>query len=149
MQTEPVKRQFAKRVALMAVVLFVVGGPITFFFYRQRSNHTRPPVEEKLAVVRLEPFVLNLNDPGDHTYLRLGLDLAVASAAEPQKTEAKTSPSLIRDTVLDVLMSATSKDLESADQKRQLKQTILQTLNSRCPELKVREVYFTEFLIQR
>lgn len=93
--------------------------------------------------------MLNLSDPDQRAYLRIGLDLAVASSPEPKKTDAKTSSSLIRDTVLDVLMSATSKELESADQKRRLKQTILQTLNERSPELKVREVYFTEFLVQR
>ena len=147
-QSATLKRR--KRLALTGVALLLsAAGVVSLFLVRHRSTRSHATAPEKLSVVHLEPFVLNLSDPDEHTYLRLGLDLAVASPPEPKKTDARTSASLIRDTVLDVLMSATSKDLESADQKRQLKQTILQQLNARSPELKVREVYFTEFLVQR
>jgi len=56
---------------------------------------------------------------------------------------------VIRDTVLEVLTAHKSDGLSTPDGKKVLKEVVLQRLQARAPELNAREVYFTEFLIQK
>jgi flagellar FliL protein len=56
---------------------------------------------------------------------------------------------LVRDTILSILTATKPDDVMTAEGKKQLKQRLLDALQERAPELEVREVYFTEFLMQR
>ena len=55
----------------------------------------------------------------------------------------------LRDSIVGVLASSKPGDLLTAEGKAKLKEDLLHALQSRNPQLGVREVYFTEFLIQR
>ena len=98
------------------------------------------------GTLHLETFVLNLSDPGQRSYLRVGIDLGLSRPLG--KAEA---PPLgpVRDTIIGVLGQAKAEDLITAEGKAKLKQDLLRALQNRVPELGVVEVYFTEFLIQR
>jgi flagellar basal body-associated protein FliL len=100
------------------------------------------------AVLHLEPFVLNLADPGQKAYLRIGVDVGVDHAPATSEASAATV-SLLRDTMIDVLSRGDPDELLSSDGKTKLKNNLVQALQQRAPGLEVREVYFTEFLIQR
>jgi len=105
------------------------------------------PVEVKF-VLHLETFTVNMNDPEQKTYLRIGIDLGLGVAPKGEgKAAAPTA--LVRDTILNVLMAAKPDEVTNSDGKKQLKQRLLDALQERAPELQVREVYFNEFLMQR
>ena len=55
----------------------------------------------------------------------------------------------IRDSILTVLAQCTSDQLLTPEGKAKLKADLLNALNRDVPELRAREVYFTEFLVQR
>jgi flagellar FliL protein len=101
-----------------------------------------------LATVHLEDFVVNLAD--GHSYLRIGIDLGTESETTKAKNDLPpaTVP-VIRDSVITLLSTLTSDDLLTPDGKAKLKQNLLKVLNDRLPELKVREIYFNEFMVQR
>jgi flagellar FliL protein len=92
----------------------------------------------------LETFVVNLGG-GDRAYLRVGIALAL-SHVPARKEEMPVA--LIRDTILSTLSTARAQQLAQADGKEKLKAEILQALKDRAPQLGVRDVYFTEFLVQ-
>lgn len=98
------------------------------------------------GTLHLDTFVLNLSDPGQRSYLRVGIDLGLNRALG--RNEA---PPLgpVRDTIIGVLGQAKADDLVTAEGKTRLKQDLLHALQNRVPELGVMEIYFTEFLIQR
>ncbi|HEY1799367.1 MAG TPA: flagellar basal body-associated FliL family protein [Terriglobales bacterium] len=100
------------------------------------------------SVLHLEPFVLNLADPGQKAYLRIGVDVGLDHVPASGEKSAATV-SLLRDTMIDVLSRADPDELLSREGKAQLKSSLVQALQLRAPGLEVREVYFTEFLIQR
>lgn len=98
------------------------------------------------ATLHLETFVLNLGDPEQRSYLRVGIDLGL-SREIPRGQNAPIGE--VRDTILGVLGQSRIDDLLTAKGKLKLKEDLLQALQSRIPKLGVEEVYFTEFLIQR
>lgn len=133
-------------VTLLSVVALATGG---YLFMRKRGvkpQQSQQPVS--MRVLHLESFVLNLDDPEQKTYLRIGIDLGIEEAAgyAKEKAEAPTAP--VRDAILSVLSEAKASELSTAAGKAKLKKDIQQCLNDRLPALRVREVYFTDFLIQ-
>ncbi len=114
------------------------------------GTHTATPSAsgEEETTLHLETFVLNLGDPEQHAYLRVGIDLTLNRESGPEATSVR-SIALIRDTILGVLTTAQPDEILTSDGKTKLKGALLQALSNRAPELGVREVYFTEFLVQR
>ena len=98
------------------------------------------------STLHLESFVLNLADPGQRSYLRVGIDLGLG---RPLSKEEAAPIGPVRDTILTVLGQAQTDDLVTAKGKAKLKEDLLRALQQRVPGLGVEEVYFTEFLIQR
>ena len=154
-QTDTPKKSSAKLFLIIGVAVLVLAGGGGFFFLKRakaakpRTEEAAPPPPTEIkTILHLETFTVNMDDPDQKTYLRIGIDLGLASAA---KGEAKgPSPTaLVRDTILTVLMAAKPAEVTTAEGKNQLKQQLVDALQQRAPELEVREVYFTEFLMQR
>jgi flagellar basal body-associated protein FliL len=98
------------------------------------------------STLHLESFVLNLADPGQRSYLRVGIDLGLSR----QMGKGENAPlGPVRDTILSALGQSQADDLVTAKGKAKLKENLLHALQERVPGLGVEEVYFTEFLIQR
>ncbi len=110
----------------------------------------------------MEPFVVNLADPGGHAYARVGLSLSLIAPAETPKSEGEGGAAnavqdagdssalrdLARDTIITVISQQQSADLLAAGGKDHLKQLLKQALTARDPRLQVADIYITEFLVQ-
>jgi flagellar FliL protein len=108
----------------------------------------------------LEPLLVNLADGGGNAYLRVGLTLRVADAVDKSKDKpkeeksadnksAKDADAAVRDTALAVLGRQTSEDLLTVDGKERLKAELKAAIAEHNRELKVMDLFFTEFLVQR
>jgi flagellar basal body-associated protein FliL len=100
------------------------------------------------AVLHLETFTVDMSSVDQKAYLRVGIDIGLAHDLKAQE-EGGTPTALVRDTILGVLMAAKPDDLISSKGKQELKDQILNALRQRAPGLGAREVYYTEFLMQR
>jgi flagellar FliL protein len=105
----------------------------------------------------LEPLLVNLADPGGGSYLRVALTLRVADVpgkkdVEPNKEKAKDSDAVVaavRDTVLAVLGRQTAEELLAPGGKEKLKAELKSSMAMHNSDLKVIDVFFTDFLVQR
>jgi flagellar basal body-associated protein FliL len=97
--------------------------------------------------LHLETFVINLADPQQRSYLRVGIDLGLNHEIGRGEQARAVAPA--RDVILSVLAQASVEELLTTKGKASLKQSVLSALQERLPGLGVEEVYFTEFLIQR
>ena len=138
----------------MVVAGVLAGGSIWYLLGRNHSEVSTNQTSEASAqtVVHLEGFTVNLADPEDNHFLRVTMDLAVGHIPAPTEKEKPNSGlpmPRIRDTILSVLTVCKAEPLLTPEGKQQLKRNLLEALNRENPELGVREIYFTEFLVQR
>jgi len=158
-----------KLVIILLVVLGVLGGGgfAAWKFYLQpkmageataeapAEGHGEAGGEKKheagapagaSQLVTLESFVVNLADPMGRRYLKTTLDVEVAGAdAAKELTESMPK---VKDTLLLLLSSKSFEDISSMDKKLELKNEIVDRLNLIIGKGKVRNVYFTEFVVQ-
>ena len=142
-------------VIILLVLVLALGGAAFWMWKHQtvkvvEKEPEKPKVE---SVLHLEPFVLNLSDAEQKSYLRVGVELGLNKAQKKEKGEAAgdTGPpiAMIRDTILEVLSAGKSTELLTQEGKAKLKEDLLAALHKRAPDLGAEEIYFTEFLIQR
>ena len=158
-------------IAMVVAVVLGAGAVGGIMIYLVRAGKiggggaTRVEVHEAVSVkthaLVLEPILVNLADPGGRAYLRLGLTLRVADD-EPSKDEKpkeekaekgakgpSEAETAARDTVLTVLGQETGDALLEPDGKEELKKKLRAAMVVHNPTLKVTELFFTEFLVQR
>ena len=169
-EKEPVKKKGGKLklIILLLVVLGILGGggfAAWKFFLQPKAtdeaheNATSPAGTEGEAakegegglaaatqLVTLESFVVNLSDPMGRRYLKTTMDVEVADAAAA--TALTTAMPKVKDTLLLLLSSKSFADISSMDKKIELKNEIVDRLNLIIGKNKVRNVYFTEFVVQ-
>ena len=114
-----------------------------------------PPATHVLA---LEPLLVNLADADGSSYLRIAMTLRVLDgtgagdrAPKKEKGGEGTNEAIapVRDTVLTVLGQQTSEELLASDGKEHLKTALKEALAEHNLDLKVSDVFFTDFLVQR
>ncbi len=94
----------------------------------------------------LTTFVVNLADRGGSRFLRTTLDLELTDEATVE--EVKQRLPQIRNAVLMILPSKTSKGVKTTEGKTALRDEIMEKLNSFLKNGSVTNIYFTEFVIQ-
>jgi len=131
-------------------LLLALGIPAVWMLRgRVQSEAAVTPANQVKSVLHLETFVLNLADPNERAYLRVGIDLGLTTEFQANERSPNPPVALLRDTILGVLSLAKPQDLTTPQGKSKLKDDLLRALRERAPALGVQEVYFTEFLVQR
>jgi flagellar FliL protein len=156
----------------VVMVLAAVGGGIYWLSKTGRLPiagvaAATAPVAEKLEpvktrVVVLEPLLVNLADQGGASYLRIVMALEVEDPpplkdakqkeekpAEKGKAAVNEDEVKMRDVALTVLGRETSGSLLAPEGKEQLKETLRAAISAHVTDVKVVDVLFTEFLVQR
>ncbi|MEO8736327.1 MAG: flagellar basal body-associated FliL family protein [Edaphobacter sp.] len=116
---------------------------------------TVPPARIATHLMALDPILVNLADTGGSSYLRLSLTLQVTDATAKKDVSARSDKSsddavaAVRDTALTVLGSQTSDNLLVPEGKDRLKLDLKRAFAEHNADLKVKELFFTDFLVQR
>ncbi|SRR5712692_6538810 len=138
-------------IIIVALVLAMVGGGVAWF-----SLHSNKPTEaapEETApkyTVHLESFTVNLADPQESHFLRISIDVGMGKSLKATKEGESDFPTArVRDAILPVLASGKGDVLVTPQGKEELKKAILSALQQKVPEIDARDIYFTEFLVQR
>jgi flagellar protein FliL len=171
---EPAAAKIPVAPLLIAVVMGVViatlgvGGVVYYLAHTgrlpmqqgaavQRATVAAPITTHALA---LEPLLVNLADSGGSSYLRVSMTLRVADGVEKKDAKAKDEKgkeekgsddpiAAVRDTVLAVLGRQSADDLLAASGKEHLKAALKTALAEHNADLRVTDIFFTDFLVQR
>lgn len=164
--SDPVKLPFLPLLAAVAIGVLVatasVGG-LVYYLLRSGKIPIRGTVATpsevnpaKTHMLALEPLLVNLADSSGGAYLRAGITLQVAdpeNVKEIKNAESKSSgketDAAVRDTALMILGRQTSEQLLLPGGKEHLKKELKTALAEHNPEIKVMDLFFTEFLVQR
>jgi flagellar basal body-associated protein FliL len=150
LQPDVSKKSGSGALALFLLPVVAVGAASVGWLSRPHvTNESAVNGGERLiqSVLHLDTFVLNLADPEERAYLRVGIDLGLGTAAKSKGAEPPVA--MVRDTILAVLAVAKPAEVLTPQGKAMLKAALLHALQERAPNLQVQEVFFTEFLIQR
>ncbi len=134
---------------LLLLAAAVGGGVLAYRSLRPLESSPGQTPSPKVVIgpiYRLDPFTVNLADPGRSRFLRVVLQLeldAPSAAAELDSIEPR-----VRDATLTLLSSKRSGDLATVGDKERLRNEIIHRLNGLLSGGKVIEVYFTEFVVQ-
>jgi flagellar FliL protein len=97
-------------------------------------------------VVALDPFVVNLDEPGTSRYLKVTLEMEMIPAeGEILVTKSKQ---LIRDAILSHLSGLHVKDTLGAEAKEKIRGDLLAKVTKLLGPEKVRRLFFQDFVVQ-
>jgi flagellar protein FliL len=149
------KSSGSRVIGVLLIAGAVGGGSVWFVQQRDRAAVAAKALEsssEPRYIVHLEGFTVNLADPEETHFLRTTIELGIdrlPDGAEKDKPAQSLPIARIRDAILSVLTVCKADALLTPEGKAQLKKNLIDALNKSVPEIGVRDVYFTEFLVQR
>lgn len=156
---EPKKGSPLKLIILVVVALGILGGG-GFFAYAKffkaapaeqaGDAHGNPAVAkgqpEKLVIYDWEPLLVNLADPGGKRYLKLNMKVELTN--EKALEELKNRSFQLKDAMLMLLSGKEFEDISTASGKQALKQETIAQVNKLLKTGQVKEIYFTDFIVQ-
>lgn len=95
------------------------------------------------AIFPMETFVVNL---ADESYIRSQVQVEFVDRTVPRRFHLRQVP--IRDALIDYFASRTREDVVSAKRREEMKDDIKETINTILRRELVRQVYFTQFVVQ-
>ena len=161
-QQEESQGKGKKKILIIALVLLILlgaGGAAAYKFLvldkkkkEQKEKKAEKIVEdikniEDLGVqFDVGTFIVNLQDKDADRYLKITIVLD----AQDEKVKAELDKRLpqVKDAITTLLFTKTSQDLRTPEGIEQLKEEILKRVNAILPIGGVKNVYFTDFVIQ-
>jgi flagellar protein FliL len=142
----------------LLVVLVLGGGAFAWksgMLNKMIGGGENAKVEKKIKKIEkpdigtiypMESFIVNLMDPMGKRYLKVKIALELTN--EESTSEVDKRLPQFRDGILTLLSSKTFKEINDLSGKYQLRAEILGMLNGYMKTGRVRNVYFTEFIVQ-
>ncbi|RUM43365.1 MAG: hypothetical protein DSY35_03700 [Desulfurobacterium sp.] len=127
-----------KKVLFLIVVAVLIVGGGAFYFFHNKSQTT---TTSSLKIMEIEPVVINL---ADGHYIRI----AVALGYSGDENELREKLPVINDILITTVGAMTSKELVSPEGKELLKENLLLKINSALSEVKVKNIFYREFIVQ-
>jgi flagellar FliL protein len=97
-------------------------------------------------VFPVDPFIVNIYDGQELRYLKVKVELEMASPSVKADLDAHLAQ--IKDAILVLLSSKTMQDIQDVPGKNQLKDEIMAAINKIVPPGKIAKIYFTDFVVQ-
>lgn len=136
-------------VGLVLVGGLGAGGWLLYprLFGKDTGAHAAIKHEEPVkATAPLGSVVVNIGRPDSRRYLKVGVELGLASAKEVKEMEE--AKARVLDLLITVLSTTPMETLSEGQKRGELKQALLERIHKDLGLTKVRQVYFTEFMIQ-
>jgi flagellar FliL protein len=114
------------------------------------AAHAAPAEVTDPGMVPFEPFLVNLADEGGQAFLRVTLNVLVASEEDAKALEGKpVVRTRMRSAVLEVLSTQTAARLVTPEGKAELKAAIAAKIDSLKLQVRVHDVLFSDFVVQQ
>lgn len=94
----------------------------------------------------MDPIIVNLADQDVPRYLKIRIEIEGHTPKSEEDVDKRLPQ--IRDAIITILSSKTFKDIYDREGKKRLKAEIVQKANQLLGKEKIKEVYFTEFVMQ-
>jgi flagellar FliL protein len=149
----PVKKGKSKLLLIgIPVFILLCGGGAGAWWYMGKNPEAAAAEEEPKTppgLITMDPFIVNLADPGGRRFLRVSLRLLVKSEEEAKEIEENELVLLkARSAVLELLATQKSEQLTTPEGKNELKKQIAERATEALGHVEVTDVLFAEFVVQ-
>lgn len=161
----PKKGGKLKLIIIILVVLGILGGGGTFAWFKfiapaigaggesdkekEEEGEKEEPKKPEITsgpMYPLDSFIINLKDAEGRRFLKLTMELELSE--ENLNAEITAILPKIKDTILTLLSDKTFKDIYTVEGKFKLRDEITARINRFLATGHIRNIYFTEFVIQ-
>ncbi len=159
---EEEKKGGKKKLLIFLLIFLIIAGAGGFAAYKfllsgkQEENSEEKKAEQVVKEVNaveqlgimydLGTFVVNLADKDADRYLKITIVLELESDQVRMEVEKRLPQ--IKDAITTLLLTKTSEEIKTAEGMELLKEEIIKRVNAILPLGGVKNVYFTEFVIQ-
>jgi flagellar FliL protein len=144
-------------VMLILLLALAVGGFIAWTKYiapaiGMAPHGAAPTAKEKVTdttlgpILPLEPFIVNLAEAGGKRFIKITMEIELSS--KELEVEVKGRIPQFKDHIITVLSSKAMDEVITAEGKFKLKEEIMARLNQNLKGGTVRNIFFTEFVVQ-
>ena len=157
-QAQPTGKFSLKWIIIGVVVLVLAGGGyVGWTMLNPQPDQTgadggKPSDAEAVkevevgAMFEMDPFVVNLNEAGGKRYLKSKVEIEYVG--DNVRKELLNRLPQLRDVILLHLSSKNLDEIRSVDGKIELKNALIKRINQVLKQGKIRNLYFTQFVIQ-
>ena len=156
-QQEKEKGGKKKLILILPIILLILGGGgfAAYKFFLAPKEEGKPAdkvskeiqnVEDKGVELEVGTFVANLADKDADRYIKVTIVMEVQD--DKVKEEATKRMPQIKDAINTLLFTKTSDELKAPEGIEKLKEEIIRRTNAILPVGGIKNVYFTEFIIQ-
>jgi flagellar protein FliL len=145
---EKKKSSLVKIIIMVVAVAALAGGGFFAYlkFFEKPQNEPKKPVVEQAVIQEMGTYLVNLADPGGKRYLKITMQFELTNAKVSQELARRTVE--IRDKIIMLLSSKEYEEIGNPTGKMTLKKELISQLNRILQDGQVKEIYFTEFLVQ-
>lgn len=156
-EDKPKKSKKLLLIIIISAIVLAGAGVGGFLFLKKGGAHKEkeettkkedvldlPKEKEKAFLIQLDPFILNLSEPG--RFVKLTIHLEVKNEKIQQYVNDRMPK--IRDSIITLVSSKSADILSTPEGKFQLKDELLLRVNQAIEKDLVKNIYFTEFVIQ-
>ncbi len=157
------KKGKGKLFIILGILLILLGisGLLAYkTFFAKKENPVEKAKQEELKKIEEEvkkaekpgvmynlgSLIVNLADQDAATFLKVSITLELDNQQVQQQVEQRLPE--IKDAIISLISSKTSNEIKNPEGQEKLKEEILKRINAILPAGGVRNVYFTEFIIQ-
>lgn len=157
-----------------ALLLLILLGVAAFFLLKKDDTNKEIPEDPATTIqvpdinpstaigpmIEIKEFVVNIISEGDRHYVKAALTIELinnltvvdkkteVTGNDLAKEEATQRMPQIRDSILLLIGNKTYEELQDLQGKKQLKAELANKINSILQRGKVKEIYFTDFVVQ-
>ncbi|MCX8075513.1 MAG: flagellar basal body-associated FliL family protein [Aquificaceae bacterium] len=150
-ETKEEKKGGSKKILLLIPILLLLvggGGGAYFFLFAKKGKkgESAPPPSQVGVMMDLGVFTVNLADNDADAYARVAITLELSN--DKVRVEVDKRMPIIKDAIIDVISSKTSSFVRTPEGRENLRLELIRRINTILFEGGVRNIYFTEFVVQ-
>ena len=146
---EKKKKSSLVKIIILVVTVAALGGGGFFAylkFFKKAPDSGQQPVAEPAVMQEMGTFLVNLADTGGKRYLKVTIQFELSNAKVGAELSRRTVE--VRDKIIMLLSSKEYEEIGNPTGKMTLKKELINQMNRFLQDGQVKEIYFSEFLVQ-
>jgi flagellar protein FliL len=145
---EKKKSSLVKIIILVVAVAALGGGGFFAYlkFFKKAPDSGKQPVVEQTVMQEMGTYLVNLANTGGKRYLKVTIQFELSNAKVGAELTRRTVE--VRDKIIMLLSSKEYEEIGNPTGKMTLKKELINQMNRFLQDGQVKEIYFSEFLVQ-